>query len=59
MKAQYQAWREETTDLGQFVEPAAALREAGVLDLSGGSGETRLKTVERKLKDQFRQCYST
>ena len=46
-------------DLCQFVDPAVAAEEAGILDLAGGRGETRLNAVERKLKEQFRQCYST
>ena len=43
-------------DSGQFFDPAAA--EAGVLDVSGGRGETRLQAVERSLKMQFRECHT-
>ena len=55
----YQAWRDEMVDLCQFVDPAAAAEEAGILDLAGGRGETRLEAVERGLKEQFRKCYSS
>ena len=46
-------------DLCQFADHAAAAEEAGVLDLAGGRGETRLEAVERGLKEQFQQCYSS
>ena len=41
-------------DSGQFFDPAAA--EAGVLDVSGGRGETRLQAVENSLKMQFKSA---
>ena len=44
-------------DCGQFLNPVAAAAEAGVLDVGGGRGETRLQAVERGLKMQFRECY--
>ena len=39
-------------DCGQFLDPAA---EAGVLDVAGGRGETRLQAVENSLRMQFRE----
>ena len=42
-------------DCGQFLDPAA---EAGVLDVGGGRGETRLQAVERGLQMQFREFHT-
>ena len=43
-------------DCGQFHDPGAAAAEAGVLDVAGGRGETRLQAVENSLQMQFREC---
>ena len=44
-------------DCGQYLDPVQAAAEAGVLDVNGGRGETRLQAVERSLKMQFRESY--
>ena len=40
-------------DLGQYTDPQAAEVVANIEDVRGGRGESRIKSVERRLMDMF------
>ena len=40
-------------DLGQYTDPQAAEVEATMEDVRGERGESRIKSVERRLMDMF------